>query len=323
MQDDLQPVSKLLIIDDDPQALEQLRAFCAMHRLRPLRASAGDVLGVLGSMVDLGALVIAEHQGADGSTGLRLARTVHALRPELPVFLRRPSLAAGPLPAAMQRHVAACFDLDSLDRLAQQLDTWLFSMVYPNSLVRSIRQMTLAALQSQFRALQVEIDTPYVVRDRLIHGELFTLMPVESDWCRGYVMLQAQEEPLQALIRGGRTYLEPQDALDFRSVNVVLGEVTNLVWGAFKARYGARKPAGGIASQVPIVVNHLHRYISFGSSDPQLCLRCTLTDPAQPDRPALEIHQRFVFSLSWSPEEFREGDASVEKLAEAGELELF
>lgn len=323
MHDDIQPVSKLLIVDDDPQAVERLRAFCASHRLRPLRASAGDLLGVLGSMVDLGALVIAERQGADASTGLRLARTVHALRPELPVFLRRPSLAAEPLPAQMHRHVAACFDLDSLDQLAEQLDTWLFAMVYPNSLVRSIRQMTLAALQSQFRGLQVDIDTPHVVRDRLIHGELFTLMPVESDWCRGYVMLQAQETPLQTLIRAGRTYLEPQEALDFRSVNVVLGEVTNLVWGAFKARYGSRKAAGGVASQVPIIVNHLHRYISFGSSDPQLCLRCTLVDPAQPDRIALEIHQRFVFSLSWSPEEFREGDASVEQLAEAGELELF
>jgi len=33
--------------------------------------------------------------------------------------------------------------------------------------------------------------------------------------------------------------------------------------------------------------------------------------------------QRFIFNLSWSPEDFREGTGDVDALVEAGELDLF
>jgi hypothetical protein len=35
------------------------------------------------------------------------------------------------------------------------------------------------------------------------------------------------------------------------------------------------------------------------------------------------IYQRFAFNLSWSPEDFRENDVSVDNLVAVGDLELF
>jgi hypothetical protein len=78
----------------------------------------------------------------------------------------------------------------------------------------------------------------------------------------------------------------------------------------------------------------LHRYISFGSEDAQLCFKYTLTDEsAQCDKGnggdgdskplSLTIYQRFIFNLNWSPDDFKENQAAVEALFDSGELELF
>ena len=37
----------------------------------------------------------------------------------------------------------------------------------------------------------------------------------------------------------------------------------------------------------------------------------------------VKLHQRFVFNLSWSPEDFREVANDVGAMVEAGELDLF
>jgi len=76
-------------------------------------------------------------------------------------------------------------------------------------------------------------------------------------------------------------------------------------------------------AQVPIVINHMHRYISFGSENPQLCFKCVLRDAENPTFAPLVIYQRFVFNLNWSPEDFHENDPSLDSLVASGELELF
>ena len=72
--------------------------------------------------------------------------------------------------------------------------------------------------------------------------------------------------------------------------------------------------------QVPLIVNHKQRYISFGSDNPQLCFLYTLTDDSGA---TIRIYQRFVFNLAWSPEDFREIVNDPAALVEAGELEFF
>jgi len=72
---------------------------------------------------------------------------------------------------------------------------------------------------------------------------------------------------------------------------------------------------------VPLLVNHKHKYISFGTSNPQLCFRFTLAD-ATGTRTAT-LYARFVFNLSWSPQDFREIPQAFAGLVESGELQLF
>lgn len=91
---------------------------------------------------------------------------------------------------------------------------------------------------------------------------------------------------------------------------------------AFKNRFVSGEQLPGRQSQVPIIVNHQHRYISFGSEDPQLCFKYTLLDPDGKAAP-LVLYQRFIFNLSWAPEKFKENEAIAEDLFDSGELELF
>ena len=105
-------------------------------------------------------------------------------------------------------------------------------------------------------------------------------------------------------------------------MNSLLGELTNLIWGSFKNRYIGDESISAVGTiQVPLVVNQQHRYISFGTDNPQLCFRYKLTEGAS-DR-CITIVQRFVFNLNWSPEDFREIAPESTGLIASGELELF
>ena len=72
--------------------------------------------------------------------------------------------------------------------------------------------------------------------------------------------------------------------------------------------------------QVPTIVNHCRNYISFGTDDPQLCFHYTITDNEGKLEP-VSMYQKFVFHLSWAPEEFQ--DEPVDDLVTNGELEFF
>lgn len=316
--------SKVLVLEPDRIQREALGRFCLANKLQGHKVRPENMLAVLSSNIDLGAIFLSERLGDDPRGGLDLGRQIHALRPELPLFLRTEE--ARPL-AEEPEEVRACFaafyttaSLDALEPLVQQS---IFSLVYPAALVRGISEITRASLESQFRGLHIELDAPYIVRDRLIFGEVFSLIPIDSQWCRGFMTIQTEEAALERLVRTNRTYLDASEADDFRGLNGVLSELTNLVWGAFKNRFEQEAAQGAVKSQVPIVINHPHRYISFGSTDPQLCFRCRLTVPEDPSFQPVVIYQRFIFSLYWSPEQFRENDLTAESLVASGDLELF
>ena len=134
------------------------------------------------------------------------------------------------------------------------------------------------------------------------------------------MMLQAEESPILDVLIADRG----QDAeTGFRAVNSLLGEITNLMWGAFKNRYFESAAAADTSSrvQVPLIVNHKHKYISFGTENPQLCFLYVLTD-GKTGR-SMKLYQRFVFNLNWSPEAFWEKTQEADELIESGLLELF
>lgn len=191
---------------------------------------------------------------------------------------------------------------------------------YPEALVQGMMEITESVFRGMFGELELSCESPSVVRDRIIFGEVFSLIPLESAWCRGYMMMQAEQVPfMQLLEHTGRC---DEGHAGFRELNGMLGELTNLVWGAFKSRYmGDPDAIDRTQVQVPLLINHKQKYISFGTDNPQLCFVYRLTDPVT--QQVVTLHQHFVFSLNWSPEAFREAAQSASAPVETGALELF
>ena len=323
MREDFDLVSKVLVLDSDPASLEVIKAFCDANHLVGLKVQPDNVMAVLRSNVDLGGILLSENYDGRAQGGIQLANHIHAIRAELPIFLRRENMSTmDDIAAGDRRALSAAYTLGNIDELQPVIGEYIFSLAYPNVLVRGIAEITQAALESQFKGMHVDVAAPYIVRDRLIYGEIFTLIPIESSWCRGYMMLQTEELALLELVKAERTHISAEDGFDFRNLNGVLGEVTNLVWGAFKNRYLSDASRSAHLSQVPIIINHLHRYISFGSENPQLCFKYTVSEPSENGR-RLDLYQKFVFNLNWSPEDFTENLTSVQDLVESGELDLF
>lgn len=289
---------KVLVLESDADSAQWLREVFDGHGLVGVKAQAVSLASVLQSRVDLGAVFLSDDFIGQREPTLELACELNRLRPELPIFLRTSAAALSMSPAQQRaiRHVYSTTEREALDSAIQSA---LFSLVYPEALVGGIAELTTTSLRGQFRGVEVRCDPPFIVRDRLIFGEVYSLIPLESSWCRGTMMMQVEERSLKRLITHQLGEVENDQRDSIRAINHVFAETTNLVWGAFKNRFIAHESQSAAQfTQVPTVINHAQRYISFGSEDPQLCFRYFLTIP---NEPPVELHQRFVFNLSWSP----------------------
>lgn len=321
MTDTTRLKAKVLLLEDDAQQRRAIADFCHGVGLDALPTRAQDALAALARHKDLAGVLLSEEVSLGHGGGLLLAQLIHKQRPELPLFLRRTSTRA--LQALESEAVRHQWTAPDMDALRASIERSIFSLLYPPSLVEGIVDLTGTSLRSMFPNATLEVEPPYVVHDRIIHGEVSTLIALESTWCRGYMMLQTEENALRQGMAQGLSFGAAEDDLDFRELNHLLGETTNLIWGAFKNRYIPPQAFANQQTQVPIVINHARQYISFGSPDPQLCIRYHLKDAAQPQAGALTIVQRFIFNLHWSPEQFTEFSASASDAGHTGELDLF
>ena len=312
------PLSKVLILDESPERLQSLKHFCDKNGLVGLKVRRSALLDVLRTNIDLGAVLLAESYGGSAQETAHIAIEIHTTRPEVPLIVCRDERATlEDLSEEMQRAACAAYVAGDMEALYRIIQERIFCLTYPNALLRGIAEILRAVFAGQFPGATVLVDSPYIVHDRIIMGELLSLMELESNWCRGYLMLQAEEESLLAL--AGRS-TEKAAAWRFRALNDLLAETTNLIWGAFKSRFlGSPGAASGL--RVPMIVNHKHRYISFGTQNPQLCFRANLTNTTT--WTGTKIHARFIFNLNWTPEEFQEVPRKLAGLVESGELELF
>ena len=335
MSDDTQIVSKVLVHESNDDALSVLKEVCTTHKLVGLKVSTGnntigikdasnEIDDVLKSNVDLGAIFLTETPDANGFSGIDLCLKIHHTRPELPIFLRREALSdASDLDADVQEAITGVYTLSDTTQLDDLISSYVCSMYYPIELAQGIQDISFDAFANVIKDTNIECEQPYLVKDQIIYGELFSLIPLESDWCRGYMMLQTTESEVMELIRSGRTDIDTTRP-DSRDTNSVLNELTNMIWGGIKSRYfhSGEEPGETHRTQVPIIVNHLQKHISFGSTEPQLCFKYTLNDPEK-KYPSVTLYQRLVFNLSWSPEKFAESDKAVDDFVDGGELELF
>ena len=313
-------ISKVLVLDDSHEHSQEIKKFCDENNLVALKVHKDRIMPVLQSNIDLGAILYSESYGNSTGENAEIASRIHATRPELPIIIRRENNATlDDLSENIRKSFCAAYVINDMSSLRKIIDEYIFCLVYPNALVRGISEITESVLTSQLRTLKISQGTPYIVRDRFIFGEVFSLIPLESSWCRGYMMLQTEEEPILDILD---RYSPSDSGANFRTVNSLLSEITNLIWGGFKNRFiGDEAATASTQIQVPLVVNHKHKYISFGTENPQLCFLYTLEDESSGRK--VKLYQRFIFNLNWSPDEFKEIAPDVETLVDSGELEMF
>ena len=146
--------------------------------------------------------------------------------PELPIFLRRTS--PQPLADADAQAVRHPWPTGDMDLLRQQVLGSLFRLNYPPELVQGVLDLTREALAGMFPGAQVSHEQPYAVHDRIIFGQVSTLIPIESTWCRGYMMLQTEEAALRQAIIQGLGMEGACTDLSFRAMNQLLAETTKI-----------------------------------------------------------------------------------------------
>jgi len=315
--------TKILVIEFEEDILSSMRGFLELNKIVGYKVTKTQVINVLKCNIDLGAIFIPESDSS-GNSNFDLAIEINKARPELPMFVRfNENKTLDDLPEEEQKLFSGSYIGTEYDHLKELLDTFLFTRHYPNEFVKGIKDLSLESFKATFKGMDVISESPYIVKDKIIYGELFSLMPLESYWCRGYMMLQTDEINLLDVIKANKTSLPATDA-NFRHVNAVLGELSNMIWGSFKQNYGmeASVEVSRIRVEIPIIIDHSRSFISFGTDDPQLCFKYTLIDPDFEISP-ITIYQKFIFSLDWSPEKFKEHDKNVEELVENGSLEMF
>jgi hypothetical protein len=311
--------SKVLIIESSEQATESLRTFFNEKGLIGLKGKPQTILDLLKSNTDLGAVFLCQSIKFDGSSGDALAKKIHQLRPELPIFVRQDQVDSN----ARKSDYCHYYSISEMPALEQLVDSTIFTRFYPTPLILGIKEISEEAFQSSIFDITVSCEPPYLVKDNIIYGELFSLIPLESDWCRGYMMLQTTRKEIVNIISDSKTHLSPTET-DFRDVNGLLNEITNLIWGGIRSRFfqSTAETSNSAKTQVPILINHMEKYISFGTNEPQLCFKYTIRDKTKAN-PSIDIYQKLIFNLDWRPEDFQESTQAVDDLVDSGELEFF
>lgn len=315
---------KVIVIEQSANKLAELRNFFADCKLLGYRVTRKNILSILKTNIDLGGIFLPETDD-HGASFIALAISIHKIRPDLPIFLCMESgRTFEDLSHDAQKVVVGTYQHGDNVRMKELVDTYLFSRHYPSEFISEIKEITSTVLKSAFKEMDVKIEHPYLIKDKIIYGELFSLIPIETDWCRGYMTLQMEESKIFEAISAKRALINPPEP-NFRHANAILGELSNMIWGGLKSRYSSKhtkEMLGQVRVEIPIVVNHLRKYISFGSDDPQLCFKFTLLDPSAELSP-ITIYQKFIFSLDWTPEKYTESHQSISQLVSGGELELF
>ncbi len=305
--------SRVLVYDHDASQMDLLKSFFATRSLIGLKVeNESKILEVLETNIDLGAVFLSANVPDE------IIARIHGLRSELPIFVRQVDAAP-----AMAMVPVVPYETGDEDKLDQLVNTYIFNRYYPTDLIRLIAEGSRDVISEVFSGLDVKFEVPYLIRDRIIYGELFSLIRMETDWCRGYMMLQMAEEQAGVLIQEGDVPgIKPSEGeLNFRVVNGLLSELTNSVWGKLKGAFspkGSMKAKSKFSSEIPSVINHSRNYISFGTDDPKLCFKYVMQREGK-EQPTV-IFQKFAFHLKWEPEAMESGVEQVNDMVEDGGL---
>lgn len=317
-------VSKVLVLEGEPMVGGVLKVFFLENHLIGLRATASNIFDILESNIDLGAILISEDPIADGVNSLALSKKIHHSRPDLPIFLRRfEKETLDDIPYEYRDIFTGAFCVSQLQALKNLVQDHLFADFYPPELVSGIQLVARDCIEANFKEISIEQEPPFLVHDNIMR-EFNSLIALESKWCRGYLMLQVSEGSVGDYISNGKTSI-PATGVASKDCSELITHLTNEIWGAINRKfigYDNKVDENALRIQVPIYINPDERYVSFGTTKPQLCYHFRIADEHQ-NFSGLEITLKLVFNLGWSPENFELAEQAVEEFIESGELELF
>ena len=136
-------------------------------------------------------------------------------------------------------------------------------------------------------------------------------------------MLQMEEANVRDMVKMEKISGPDNNIENFRIINDVLSEITNMTWGGIRNRFVVDENyLSERTTQVPIIVNHKNKYITFGINTPQLCFKYTLKERSG-NQKSFTLYHKFCFNLYWKPDKFCENQPSVNDLVSAGDLEFF
>jgi CheY-specific phosphatase CheX len=310
--------SKVLVYDTNTGVLIKLKKFCDQNNLIGLRTvNSKDFNKILKLSIDLGAILINDSKGY-----LQLARRIRKSRNDLPIFLRKENhVGMSGLSQKDQMLFAGTYNLENLNHLEELIEKYLFNVYFPSDFVREIQTLTTQSIKSILPGTEVICTCPYLVHDKIIYGEIMSIMPLEGVWCRGYMLIQANYHDLDSLL-GLTGHIMTLETEDHERIRDVLGELTNLIWGAFKRHFVDEEQKIEIKSQVPFIINHQNKYITFGEDKPYLCFKYSIGDESKSFRD-VSLYQKFIFHLGWDPKQYKPPKEDIEKLVEGGTIELF
>ena len=319
MNEKMPLTSRVLTFETDLSVLPKLKQIFENNNIVGMR-SIGDVNIIdiiLSKNIHLGALFL-NNRG----DFIPLARKLKLARPELPLFLRleKPEEEED-IPAGDSHLFDGTFHISEEEKISRLLKSYLFIQDYPVEMIRQIQRFSINGIESLIQGMEIHSPAPTLIRDKVIYGEIMSLIPVNTSWCRGYMMLQTEMDDLhRILIQTGKNphFSEEPELV----IPPLIGELTNLMWGGFKTVFikeGFYEETGPDI-QVPIIINHKQKYISFGGDIPQLCIEYILKDKLSLARET-RIIQKFIFNLNWNPKLVEEYDFS--DMVQDGTIELF
>ncbi len=319
MNEELSLNSKVLTFDTDISVLPKLKKIFEKNNLTGLR-SIGDleiIDVILSKNIHLGALFV-NNQG----NYIELAEKLKLIRPELPLFLRLENKEdEKEIPSDKPHLFDGFFHISEAEKLSKLLTSHIFILKYPAEMIKQIQEFSVRSIESLVRGMEIHTPAPTLIRDKIIYGEVVSLIPVNTSWCRGYMMVQVDMENLHSVLRqsGKNPDYSKEPEL---SIPPMIGELTNLMWGGFKNVFikDGFYDSTGLDIQVPIIINNKSKNISFGGNTPQLCFEYILKDQLSLSQEA-RIIQKFIFNLNWNPEAVEEFDFS--SMVQEGTIELF
>ncbi len=311
--------SKVLTFDTDISVLPELKKIFEENNLTGMR-SIGDpeiIDIILNKNIHLGALFLNNRDNY-----LQLAERLKVIRPELPVFLRmEDSHEKAEIPEEKIHLFDGFFHISEKENISRLLKTHIFIQDYPAEMIKQIQEFSVNSINSLIRGMEVHAPAPTIIRDKVIYGEILSLIPVNTSWCRGYMMVQTDMDDLYRILNQSEKnpgYSQEPEVV----IPPLVGELTNLMWGGFKNVFIKEGfyDSLGPDIQVPIIINNRNKNISFGGDIPQLCFEYILQDKLSLTRES-RIVQKFIFNLNWNPAAVEEFDFSG--MVQDGTIELF